>query len=301
MIQISASRMICAVHHQSVQRLLKSVGKDSYSLLPSRTISIFPKSNLHYANLKEQDSSEKSIIPYVASFVSSKTFQYDKYEYFTKSDEKSNSCLAFQKSNNLSVDEKRLNEIHKLVQSNRQDQAQSNDSDPLNRASPEQVEDVAKVLRADLPKLFAKPMDYKIYSKHLEFENHLTNTHTRTLLEYSKQLALLKIAGHLKYAYVECQVLKLTTHHSEGTIKVRWRIRGVSGVKVFMNFWRMKVWKLKDTVIKDAKSWYEGFSIFYVKGDGLVHKHVVLKMQPDEDYEVETSKPKLVDITAKVA
>ncbi|KAL1455646.1 hypothetical protein WDU94_009728 [Cyamophila willieti] len=299
MIQISASRMFCGAHHQSVQRLLKSVGKESYILLPSRTISIFTKSNL----LDVQDSSEKSIIPFVASLVSPKAFQYDKYEYLTKSDEKSNSYLAFQKSKNLlsSVDEKRLNEIHNVVKTNRQDQAQPNDSDPLNKAAPEQVEYVAKVLRTDLPNLFAKPLDYSIYSKGLEFENHLTNTHTRTLIEYSKQLALLKITGHLKYAYVELQVLKLTTHHSEGTIKVRWRIRGISGMKVFLNFWRMKVWKLRDTAVKDAKSWYEGFSIFYIKGDGLIHKHVVLKMQPDEDHEVETVKPKLGEIAAKVA
>jgi hypothetical protein len=32
-------------------------------------------------------------------------------------------------------------------------------------------------------------------------------------------------------------------------------------------------------------SWYDGFSIFYVGDDGLVFKHTVDKVMPDEDKE----------------
>lgn len=63
--------------------------------------------------------------------------------------------------------------------------------------------------------------------------------------------------------------------------------------QVFTSFWKYKIWNLKDTAFKDCNSWYEGFSIFYVKGDGLIHKHVILKMQPDEDHEVDAIEPNL--------
>lgn len=47
-------------------------------------------------------------------------------------------------------------------------------------------------------------------------------------------------------------------------------------------FWRYKLWELKK-VLNDQESWYDGFSTFYVGSDGLIYKHVVDKMMPDDD------------------
>lgn len=52
---------------------------------------------------------------------------------------------------------------------------------------------------------------------------------------YVKQVALLRTVGHLKYAYVKFEVIKITMHPEESTIKIRWRIRGISGLKVSTN------------------------------------------------------------------
>ncbi|KAI5699838.1 hypothetical protein M8J75_009570 [Diaphorina citri] len=302
-IQISASRTYCAMHHHFAQRnfkLLKSLGSKSYVISPQGNVSFLSRSNVHCANLKVQDTIEKSTIPLVSAISTHPKIQY---ESLPRSDAKSKSYLAFKKSGNSLIDKKRVEEIQKIIKSKEENQAhppQSKDPDPLNKATPEQVEMVASVLKKDIPNLFTRHQDYRIYHPHLEFENHIRGTKTSTLPDYVKQLAVVKLLGHLKYAYVSLKVLKLTTHHSEGTIKVRWRIIGLSGLKVFKNFWKYKIWNLQDTAFKDAETWYDGFSIFYVKGDGLVHKHVLLKMQPDEDQEVDTIKPATV-IGAKVA
>lgn len=46
------------------------------------------------------------------------------------------------------------------------------------------------------------------------------------------QVALLKVIGHIKFAYVKFHVLKITKHPEEGTIKCRWRIEGLGGFDV---------------------------------------------------------------------
>ncbi|PSN30521.1 hypothetical protein C0J52_24115 [Blattella germanica] len=102
------------------------------------------------------------------------------------------------------------------------------------------------------------------------------------LYHYVKQIALLRTVGHLKFAYVKFEILKITMHPEDGTVKIRWRIRGISGLKVLFTFWRYKLWNIKE-MFEDQEAWYDGFSIFYVGEDGLVYKHIADKMMPDSD------------------
>lgn len=54
----------------------------------------------------------------------------------------------------------------------------------------------------------------------------------RGIYHYVKQVALLRIIGHLKFAFVRFEILKITSHPEDGTVKVRWRITGISGLRV---------------------------------------------------------------------
>lgn len=71
-------------------------------------------------------------------------------------------------------------------------------------------------------------------------------TSFRGLYHYVKQVALLRTVGHLKFAYVTLEILKITKHPEDNTIKVRWRIKGISALKVMFQFWKYKLWKLKE-------------------------------------------------------
>ncbi|KAM7341786.1 uncharacterized protein C6orf136 homolog isoform 2-T2 [Cochliomyia hominivorax] len=147
------------------------------------------------------------------------------------------------------------------------------------------LEHAYSVLSDTLPKLFIQPLDYSIYSPNLEFQNNITGKHTIGLYHYVKQIALLRTVGHLKYAYVKMEVLKITKHPEDFTIKIRWRVRGISGLKVMLNFWKYKLWDLKG-VFDSQESWYDGFSICYLGDNGLIYKHVVDKVMPDQNQEV---------------
>uniref|UniRef100_A0A2M4BV09 Uncharacterized protein n=1 Tax=Anopheles marajoara TaxID=58244 RepID=A0A2M4BV09_9DIPT len=146
----------------------------------------------------------------------------------------------------------------------------------------EQLHRVYQVLSQTLPKLFVQPLDYSIYSPNLIFENNIRATRTVGLYHYVKQIALLRTVGHLKFAYVTFEVLKITKHTEDNTVKVRWRIRGISALKVMLQFWKYKLWKLKE-IFDEQEAWYDGFSVLYVGSDGLVAKHVVDKIMPDDD------------------
>uniref|UniRef100_A0A182KB31 Uncharacterized protein n=1 Tax=Anopheles christyi TaxID=43041 RepID=A0A182KB31_9DIPT len=151
-----------------------------------------------------------------------------------------------------------------------------------NQPSEEQLYRVYHVLSQTLPKLFVQPLDYSIYSPNLIFENNIRGTRTEGLYHYVKQIALLRTVGHLKFAYVTFEVLKITKHPEDNTVKVRWRIRGISALKVMLQFWKYKLWKLKE-IFEGQEAWYDGFSVLYVGPDGLVSKHVADKIMPDDD------------------
>lgn len=166
------------------------------------------------------------------------------------------------------------------------------------RPSNEHLDKVYNVLKETLPDLFIQPLDYSIYHPDLIFENNIRGTRSVGIFYYVKQIALLRTIGHLKFAYVKFEILKITMHPEDGTVKVRWRIRGISGLKVLFMFWKFKLWNMKE-IFDNQESWYDGFSTFYVGRDGLVYKHVADKMMPDSN--TPPVQEKRTALTAKLA
>ncbi|CAH4035160.1 uncharacterized protein C6orf136 homolog isoform X2 [Pieris brassicae] len=150
------------------------------------------------------------------------------------------------------------------------------------KPSEEQLMKVFHVLSTNMPELFFKPIDYSIYHPNLVFVNNIRGVTTVGLIHYVKQVALLRTIGHIKFAYIKLDVMKITAHPEDSTIKMRWRIKGISGLKVFFMFWKYKLWNMKE-VFQDQEMWYDGFSTFYVGSDGLIHKHIADKVMPDQD------------------
>jgi hypothetical protein len=73
----------------------------------------------------------------------------------------------------------------------------------------------------------------------------ISRTFCSGLYHYVKQIALLRTVGHLKFAYVKFEILKITMHPEDGTVKIRWRIRGISGLKVGIHLYYLYTYKLK--------------------------------------------------------
>ncbi|XP_012056535.1 PREDICTED: uncharacterized protein LOC105619624 [Atta cephalotes] len=162
---------------------------------------------------------------------------------------------------------------------NSEQSLQENEGKP----SQKQLQSVVDCLSHDLPKLFVKPLDISIYTDDIVFINNIRGITTRGINNYIKQLILLRMIGHLKFAYVKLDMIKITMHPESDTIQVRWRIRGITGWKVFTTFWKYRFWKIKDAINTNHDIWYDGFSTFYVNANGKVYKHIADKMMPDQD------------------
>ncbi|XP_034560285.1 uncharacterized protein C6orf136 homolog [Notolabrus celidotus] len=127
-------------------------------------------------------------------------------------------------------------------------------------------------LRIELPSFFTKTHDYSLYSKDLEFINGFLNTKTRGLPMYQLTLTLGRFLCLCYFANAQLEVLKLTKHLEDGTIKARWRIRGLPLHSVLLRFYR-----------RDKSHLYrslDAFSTFYIRQDGLIHCHKLEKMMP---------------------
>ncbi|CAH0600839.1 unnamed protein product [Chrysodeixis includens] len=166
------------------------------------------------------------------------------------------------------------------------------------KPSEEQLMKVFYTLSDTMPNLFVKPLDYSIYHPNMVFINNIRGTTSVGLFHFVKQVALLRTVGHLKFAYVKLEVMKITAHPEDSSIKMRWRIKGISGLKVFFMFWKYKLWNMKQ-VFQDQELWYDGFSTFYVGPDGLIQKHIVDKVMPDQDTIIDDEEK--APIAAKIA
>ncbi|XP_065334299.1 uncharacterized protein LOC135935700 [Cloeon dipterum] len=177
----------------------------------------------------------------------------------------------------------------------------SQPKEPTNTGGPseDQLQNIFNVLKDTLPKLFIQPLDYSVYHPDVIFENNIRGKRTVGIYNYVKQVSLLRTVGHLRFAYVKFEILKITSHPEEGTVKIRWRIRGISALKVFLQFYKFKLWKGKE-FWDQQEAWYDGFSTFYVGGDGTIHKHVADTMMPDDDRKLNNS-GKARELAAKLA
>ncbi|KAM6899500.1 uncharacterized protein C6orf136 homolog [Xenentodon cancila] len=127
-------------------------------------------------------------------------------------------------------------------------------------------------LRIELPRFFLMKHDYTMYSSDVEFINGLLNMKTRGRVAYQLSLTVWRLLCLCYYAEARLEVLKLTKHPEDGTIKARWRIRGIPFHSLVLRFYRRDKTHLNRS--------YDAFSTFYLGQDGLVHCHRVEKVMP---------------------
>lgn len=78
-------------------------------------------------------------------------------------------------------------------------------------------------------------------------------------------------------------VLKITKHSEDSSIKIRWRITGITGYRILYKMVQFRVWQPKQMIEKHQKTWIDGFSTLYINNDGLIVRHIVDKVVPDQD------------------
>lgn len=122
-----------------------------------------------------------------------------------------------------------------------------------------------------------------LYDKNVIFEDHIRGIVVKGLDAYCLNMAILKMKANILYAKTAFNVLKMTMHPEDGTIRVRWQIEGVQGWRYMITFWRYGLFRryLGNESDPYISTKTDGFSIFYLNSQGLIYKHLCDKMMPD--------------------
>ncbi|KAI1294212.1 Uncharacterized protein HDE_06105 [Halotydeus destructor] len=158
--------------------------------------------------------------------------------------------------------------------------------------TPGQLEEVYLKLSEQLPAIFVAPMDYRIYSPDIIFEDNVRNVRTRGIQAYVMNMSTMKILSHVKYSHIRMNVLKITQHSDDFTVRVRWRVVGVPGL-FSLKFLKSRAFRKPSDDDKDRTDWIDGFSVFYLNHDGKIGKHVAEKIMPDDEKSTDKSPLKM--------
>lgn len=161
----------------------------------------------------------------------------------------------------------------------------------------EHLTKVAAALADTLPSFFTKMHDYTLYNQEIIFDNRIRGITTEGLKQYVIQLNKYKSMAHVIYSHVKMEVLKITEHPEDNTVRVRWRVQTIGGIKPILQFWKMLTPKGRKGMVE----YIDGFSTFVVGDDGLVCKHIADKMMPDDEtLKARTMPAKLAKLAAFV-
>ncbi|XP_074714055.1 uncharacterized protein C6orf136 homolog [Strix uralensis] len=146
---------------------------------------------------------------------------------------------------------------------------------PPRRPPPSMEEHLAVMhqkLQHELPNFFLKIPDYGLYSPDVEFINHLLHLHTRGRAMYQVAVALCRAVAWGYFASLRLEVLALTRHPEDWSIRARWRLTGLPLHLLLLRFYRRD----KRQLLRS----YDAFSTFFLNSQGLIRCHRVDKLMP---------------------
>ncbi|XP_068034505.1 LOW QUALITY PROTEIN: uncharacterized protein C6orf136 homolog [Anomalospiza imberbis] len=127
-------------------------------------------------------------------------------------------------------------------------------------------------LRHELPNFFLKIPDYALYTHDVEFQCQHLHLHTRGRAMYALALALCRALAWGYFASLRLEVLALTRHPEDWSVRARWRLTGLPLHLLLLRWYRRD----KRTLLRS----YDAFSTFFLNSQGLIRCHRVDKLMP---------------------
>ncbi|XP_058678556.1 uncharacterized protein C6orf136 homolog [Ammospiza caudacuta] len=136
------------------------------------------------------------------------------------------------------------------------------------RNPPSMEEHLASVherLRHEIP-------DYGLYAPDVEFQCQHLHLHTRGRAMYAVALALCRALAWGYFASLRLEVLALTRHPEDWSVRARWRLTGLPLHLLLLRWYRRD----KRTLLRS----YDALSTFFLNSQGLIRCHRVDKLMP---------------------
>ncbi|CAJ0956058.1 unnamed protein product, partial [Mesorhabditis belari] len=147
------------------------------------------------------------------------------------------------------------------------------------KPTPWQLEHIQTRLIDTTPHFFRQRIDYTFYHRDVVLENQIIGRTIRGRDMMMHHFGFFSVMLKMACPHIEMECVDCHPQIEDGTVRLRWRIKYVSWLRLAFNplLFRFN-YRLKNL------SWYDGYSVLDVDGNGDVYKMTVQKSRRDESY-----------------
>uniref|UniRef100_A0A0N5AVX6 Ovule protein n=1 Tax=Syphacia muris TaxID=451379 RepID=A0A0N5AVX6_9BILA len=143
------------------------------------------------------------------------------------------------------------------------------------------LDHIRKRLEFTVPLMFRKNLDFTFYSHDVICDDHLLNVQRIGIPRLMSHLGMYSICCQILFPHIEMETLSIIPILDDGTVRLRWRVKHVSLLRALTNPLMLSYnYRIK------RLHWFDGYSIFYVNGEGLVDKMTIQRTIPDSERNV---------------
>ncbi|KAK6047132.1 hypothetical protein COOONC_15362 [Cooperia oncophora] len=163
---------------------------------------------------------------------------------------------------------------------------------PIVKMLPFQLEHIQKRLVDTVPLMFKARLDYTFYRKDVFCDDQIFGVKKHGLDQFMQHIGTISVIGQFTLPHVQMETVSVIPVIEDGTVRCRWRVNYVSLPRLIMN---PRLFRF-DYRMKNL-SWYDGYSVFTVDGNGHVFRVTIQKTQRDEGMLVDekSAKDKLAE------
>ncbi|KAK5971030.1 hypothetical protein GCK32_003515 [Trichostrongylus colubriformis] len=149
------------------------------------------------------------------------------------------------------------------------------------------LEHVQQRLVETVPLMFKARLDYTFYRKDVFCDDQIFGVKRYGLDQLMSHLGLISVIGQYTLPHVHMETVSVIPVIEDGTVRCRWRVKYVSIPRLILN---PRLFRF-DYRIKNL-SWYDGYSVCTIDGNGHVFKITIQKTQRDEGMLIDEKSPK---------
>ncbi len=142
------------------------------------------------------------------------------------------------------------------------------------KCSEQDLKDMEAKLVNLTQRLFAGKNEPTLFDKNIVFENKITGATYNGLPAYISYLSMIKVVGHIRYAFVTSVVLNSHVDVNSSTITIRFRFLSMGAIKMAAMYIPKKLYKFENR-LRECNVWVDAISTYTLDSDGKVIRHVV--------------------------
>ncbi|KHJ99482.1 peptidase M16 inactive domain protein [Oesophagostomum dentatum] len=155
------------------------------------------------------------------------------------------------------------------------------------KPAPFQLQHIQTRLVETVPFMFKQRLDYTFYRKDVFCDDQIFGLKKHGIDQLMQHFGTISVLAQITLPHVHMETVSVIPVIDDGTVRCRWRVKYVSFPRLLMN---PRLFKF-DYRMKNL-SWFDGYSVLTVDGNGLVFKITLQKTQRDEEVQLEEKSPK---------